>query len=226
MAKKPKDPAGKPALAPTIPVEEGIDGAKNGELIPADAGKSALAPASRRGDEVLFVRKDGIEMACISGKWLMRDIDLGKLIGLSRLRHIRDRIKSMANPGPGKPSEIKDGQLLTVVDDDITIYYVDSQLANTLAFRSNVGNAEVIATRMMRVAELFARTSLDNSAAEEKALAAYERAVVMWDRAKTPEAKAALAPAVLRRARVAGVDLPRLAPQSAEKNDQPRLPGV
>lgn len=226
MAKKLKAPASNPALAPTMPVGEGVDGVKTGELITAEADKSALAPACRRGDEVLFVRKDGIEMACIDGKWLMRDIDLGKLIGLSRPRHIRDRIKSMVNPGSGKQSEIKDGQLLTVIDDDITIYYVDSSLANTLAFRSNIGNAEAIAMRMMRVTELFARTSRDNSAAEEKALAAYERAVAMWDKAKTAEAKAALVPAITRRASAAGFEPPCLAFKSVDTKDQPRLPGL
>jgi hypothetical protein len=168
-----------------------------------------------------FVRKDGIEMTYQDGRWLVRDTDLGRAIGLSRPRAIRERIKAMLEKG-----EITAGQITVVIDDGLVVYYVDQETATSLAFRSNVAGAEVIAKRMLRVNSHFVgRSDAVDAVPVVVAMTGYQRTLAFIGRTSVPaELRRAALPLLEKYARSAGLPVPDVG--ALESLDQPRLPGV
>lgn len=217
--RKPKrTPAIDPAQAPSFDGDSLVSPGRSAVIPAIDP---ALAPVSRRVEEMSFVRKDGIEMTFSGGKWFMRDIDLGRTIGLSRPRYIRERIRSMIERG-----DINEMQVIAVSDDGNTVFFIDQETATSLAFRSNVAGAEAIAKRMMRVNVMYqGKDDSEGSIPIEKALNGYHRMISFISKKETLRAaKLASLPVLEKYARAAGLPTPDVSELIGP--DQPRLMGV
>ncbi|MFH2082072.1 MAG: hypothetical protein ABIK08_11375 [Pseudomonadota bacterium] len=214
-----KTPAADPAQAPSSAVKrlsKTVETDKSGQFNPA---KTALAPAYGRVEDMIFNRVNGVEITYEGSKAFFRDTDIGRVIGLSRPRTIRERIKPMIESG-----DIRTDQVIVVMEDGITTYYLDSAAAFRLAFRSNVGDAEVIAMRMMRVAALSKWEPESDPISIEKALAAIARTLGQIEKAKNAAVISGLVSVLERYCRMAGVPMPERSLLLAA--EQPRLPGV
>lgn len=167
-------------------------------------------------------RNGDFEYIVVDGRPFGRDISVGRLVGLARPRDVRRRIALLIERG------VIDDKSLVVWDagDGAQSYYLDSNAAMKVAFRSNTGAAEDV---VMRVAKTFMEN--ENEAADglvsvEKALIGYQRTLAFIAKKTTPDpARRAALPALEKYARAAGLPLPDLA-ELMPASPQPRLPGV
>jgi hypothetical protein len=192
---------------------------KSGEFLPANAQTRALPPACGREEDRVFHRVNGVEMTQDGSRTFFRDTDIAKVIGLAKPRNIKERIKLMIESG-----DIHAEQVVVVMEEGVVTYYLDSAAAFRLAFRSNVGDAEAVAMRMMRVAALSKWEPETEPISTEKALAAIARTLGQIEKSKNPAVTSGLVSVLERYCRMAGVPMPDRALLIGA--DQQRLPGV
>ncbi len=219
---KKRTPARSRADAPGNHNQSLETGLVTGDFIPADSTSRALTPEVGRVDDRQFVRENGLEMTYSGDRGFVRDVDLARsVIGLAKPRNIRERIKAMLANG-----DIRQDQVIALIDDDAIVYYVDRQAATTLAFRSSKTDPEEIARRMFGVQSAFDSASgLVAPMPLEKAISGYQRTISFLIKKDAPRAgKLAMVPVLEKYARAAGLPMPDVSELIGP--DQPRLEGM
>lgn len=187
--------------------------------LPAVKSNGYVADA-RPGARLHLYREGGIESTGVDNKQFYRDVDLGKMFGLSRPRDLRKTIVRMIERG-----DIGEEQYILLDDDDAQIYYVDRSAAMRLAFRSNAGDSETLVMRVLSTIPVANEAAAD-AIPRKEAMTGYQRTLAFISKKDTPrESKVASVPLLERYARAAGLPIPDVA-ALVGPSDQPRLPGV
>ncbi len=244
--RKPKrSPARARALPPDTPASVEAGALRDGEYLPkhpatdvAHARHSALkngfsdepqrggspeqptdVALARHVSRVAIYREGDVEYMLVNGKRLYRDTYVAALLGLSRPRDIRKTIERVIKRG-----DIAPNQYMAITDDDITVYYVDSESSVLLAFNSNAGDKKSMVMRVLGCIRGVEETEKQIMSMKD-ALAGYDKTISYIARKDVPRAaKLAKIPLLECYARAAGQPVPDVSELLGP--DQPRLDGV
>lgn len=210
-------------------------GARHGRAVSIENDhETAVVPAvlppsgagARHVARLHLYREDGVEYIIQDNERLVRDLDLGRLMGFSRPRDIRKLLARMA-----EQESLSDAEFV-VIDDDYggKVHYLSQMAAVKLAMRSEASNKEDVLVQMLAAFGRGDRPSAE-SMPLDKALAAFERTLGRISREKDPTIRAAYIPVLQRYGRMAGVPVPQAdvllaSARLAGSSDHPRLPGV
>lgn len=212
----PKDPATDVAEARHIPVKNGFsEDVQRGIALET---ASDVAPA-RHVSRVAIFREGDVEYMIVNGKRLYRDTYIGAQLGLSRPRDIRKTIERVIKRGGIAPN-----QYMAITEDDVTVYYVDSESSVLLAFNSSAGDKKTMVMNVLgriRGVEESDRPGMSM----KDALAGYDKVTSYIARKDVPRAaKITKLPLLERFCREAGISMPDVSELLGP--DQPRLEGV
>lgn len=212
--KTPATPVALPRHQGVVIAGQAVKNSTQPEVYPANVA------GARQESRSIIYRDSVMESARVDSHDYYRDIDLGKLLGLSRPRDIRKTIARMV-----EREDIGSHQFITMDDGEGNqVFYLDKTASLKLAFRSNTGNAELVVMRVLEVVTGHADKVEVDSRAMDKHLAAIARTLVQIEKAKNPAVSAGLVSVLERYCRMAGVTMPDRA--LLISTEQPRLPGV
>lgn len=215
-------PARGRAHAPVDGVIHKENPAISGELMPVPVGERALSPEVGRPINRQFIRENGLEMTYEGDRGFIRDIDFARsVLGLAKPRNIRERIRAMLKKGDLRPD-----QVISIVDDEVEVFYLDNIASASLAFRSSKIDPEEIYRRMVATQQAFVVSEQRSSHISiEKALSGYDRVVSFLDRKDVSRAaKLAKMPLLEKYAHAAGIHLTDISDLLGP--EQSRLEGV
>lgn len=174
---------------------------------------------ARHVSRVAIYREGDVEYMIVNGKRLYRDTYIGAQLGLSRPRDIRKTVERVIKRG-----DIAPNQYMAITEDDVTVYYVDSESSVLLAFNSNAGDKKTMVMKVLgriRGVEEADRPGMSM----KDALAGYDKATSYIARKEAPRAaKIAKLPLLERFCREAGIAMPDVSELLGPET--PRLPGV